>query len=430
MEKERSHFPWVIVGISFIVLGLVYSAWYSFSIFFVSLLREFGWNRSTAAGAFSLFILIHGLIGLPVGKMVDRLGPGKIFIWGSLFLAGGLGLCSLIHAHWQFYLFFGVITAIGVGTTGWIPNTTIIQQWFREKRGLPFGMISAGVGIGILLYVPSLQHLILRVGWRRTYLVMAFSIPLVIITAAIVLLRRPPPCAAETVGASSPSFSGDPCAVDRAWVSRTWTVREALRTWQFWHLCLLFLSSNFVIQAILAHQVAFFVDQGVNALRASYIVGTIGIVSIPGKVFWGTLSDRIGRELTYTLGLGCSFAGILCLILFAGFRSPFLPYAFAVSFGMGYAATASLAPLIIADFFSGKSFGSMVGTLWIPNGLGAAGGAWVAGLLFDRTGNYLTAFILMIGCTLCACLSIWKAAPRKIRSVPGRPRKIPSPTEA
>jgi MFS family permease len=420
MKEGSSHFNWVIVGINFITLGITYSTWYSFSVFFVALLKEFAWDRSTAAAAFSLYIIVHGIAGPFVGKLADRFGTGKVFLLGSLFLGGGLAACSQIQSHWQFYLFFGLFTAIGVGATGWIPSIRIVQQWFKGKLGLPIGIISAGVGIGILLYVPAIQHLITLIGWRKAYLAMAFFIPLVMISAAIVFLRRPPPIGSAPAEAIPGAVEKDPLIVDENWASRTWTVREAATTKQFWYLCLLFFFANFAVQAVLAHQVAYFVDQGLSIRFAAYIVGMIGVISIAAKILWATLSDRIGREATYTVGMGCSICGILVLILFAYSPFPYLPYLYALSFGVGYAATASLPPLIIADFFSGKSFGTILGTFWIPNGLGAAGGVWFAGFLFDQSKSYVPVYIIMIGCTLIACFTLWKAGPRKIRLVPGK----------
>jgi len=100
-----------------------------------------------------------------------------VVIGGALLLALGLGLCSLTQSWWQFYIFFSLITAHGIGGTGWLTNVIIIQQWFKEKRGLPTGIISSGIGIGILVCVPSAQYLILRLGWRMAYGVMAVFIP-------------------------------------------------------------------------------------------------------------------------------------------------------------------------------------------------------------------------------------------------------------
>jgi hypothetical protein len=68
MKEESSHFNWVIVGINFVTLDIAYSTWYSFSIFLGALLKEFGWERSSATAAFSFFIIVHGAVGPFVGK--------------------------------------------------------------------------------------------------------------------------------------------------------------------------------------------------------------------------------------------------------------------------------------------------------------------------------------------------------------------------
>jgi MFS family permease len=173
-------------------------------------------------------------------------------------------------------------------------------------------------------------------------------------------------------------------------------------------------------QAIFTHQVAFFVDHHLEALFASYIVGIVGIVSLGSKILWGVMSDRIGREITYTIGITFSILGLVLLILLDFFPSTALTYFYSVSFGMGYAVTAALPPLIAADFFEGRSYGSIFGTLMIFVGAGGAFGAWFAGFVYDLMGSYVPVFIVMIFCALLACLNIWMAAPRKIRRVPGK----------
>jgi MFS family permease len=192
--KNEGYFNsrWIIVGVSFTTLGLSYTAMYSFSIFFVALLKEFGWSRSITAGAFSFFLILHGLIGPFVGSLMDRFGSRRVFLGGSLLLGTGLALCSLIRSWWQCYLFFSVITSMGVAATGWVPTTTVIQNCFKEKRGLAMGIISSGIGVGILVCIPSIQHLINRVGWRMAYLIMAIFIPLSIICMVMIFLRNRP----------------------------------------------------------------------------------------------------------------------------------------------------------------------------------------------------------------------------------------------
>jgi MFS family permease len=308
----------------------------------------------------------------------------------------------------------------------------MVQQWFKANRGLAIGIISSGVGIGILVCVPLAQHLISQGGWRMAYGIMACFIPLIVAPLAIVFLRRPP----QRASLRDTTFSGagsirkdmkDPLIVDEEWVSRSWTIRRAVTTKQFWLLSISFPLGAFITQSILTHQVAFFVDQGVQILFASYIVGIVGIVSVGGKILWGTLSDRIGREVTYTMGIICSICGMIVLIVVPIHPSVVLPYVYGVFFGMGYAAMAALPPVIAADFYEGEAYGGIFGVLMLLNGVGGASGAWLAGFLHDQVGTYVPVFVIMIACALFACLNIWRAAPRKIRNVPGkRPKPRPS----
>jgi MFS family permease len=85
---------------------------------------------------------------------------------------------------------------------------------------------------------------------------------------------------------------------------------------------------------------------------------------------------------------------------------------------MGYAGNAVLPPLITADFFGGRAYGSILGTIFILNSVGAAFGVWFCGFLHDQVGNYIPFFVIVIVCALMACLNIWIAAPRRIRMVP------------
>ena len=421
-DKGSPNYRWIIVGVTSITLALTSTIFHSFSIFFVALRKEFLWSRSITAGAFSLFYILYGVIGPFAGSTVDRFGPRWVFVLGSLLWGLGLALCSLIHSWWQFYIFFGVIAAIGAGLTGWVPNTTVIQNWFKEKRGLAIGILSSGVGIGVFVCIPSIQYLINGIGWRMAYRVMAFFVPLVIITMTIIFLKKPPRITSSTPAEQKAYYTmiRNPLIVDLKWASRSWTLRQAIFTKQFWTLSVCFFFTNLITHSILTHHVAFFVDKGLETLFVSYIVGMIGIVSIGGKILWGTLSDRIGREVTYTLVMVCSICGILLLITFPILSSPYIPYFFAIFFGMGYAGTVVLPPLITADFFEGGAYGSIFGTIYILNSVGGAFGAWFAGFLHDYVGNYIPFFIIVIVSALFACFNIWIAAPRKIRIVPGK----------
>ena len=420
MKQARSNYGWVIVGFSFATLTFTGGVWYSFSVFFVAVLKEFGWSRSLGAGAFSLFLIVQSLGSFIVGNMIDRFGPKKVFLLGSVLVGTGLALCSTIHVWWQFYLYFGVISALGVAATGWVPNTTMVQLWFKEKRGLAIGIICAGVGVGMFLYVPAVQYLINRFGWRMTYRTLALIIPVTVAFLAIFFLKKP----SQSIPSDAPerrqpvlcSVPDAPPLLGEGRSSPPWTLRQAVKSRPFQLLTLSIVSGTFATQAIMTHQVAFFTDQGLGNLSASYVVGMIGLVSIGAKIFWGILSDKIGREITYTLGIVCGVCGMALLVLFHILPSSWVPYSYAFLFGMGYSVTTTLPPVMAADFFEGRTFGGIFGTMMMFNGIGGALGAWFAGFVYDHTETYLFVFILTMACYSFACVNVWRAAPRKVRA--------------
>ena len=129
------------------------------------------------------------------------------------------------------------------------------------------------------------------------------------------------------------------------------------------------------------------------------------------------------RLFTNSSGMTCSILGVVFLIVFKAFHYSSLPYFFAIFFGIGYAATAALPPLITADFFEGQGYGGIFGAIMLTNGLGGAFGAWFGGFVHDLTGSYLLVFVIVIACACFSSLTIWKAAPRKIRLVPGKSKR-------
>lgn len=172
------------------------------------------------------------------------------------------------------------------------------------------------------------------------------------------------------------------------------------------------------IWIILVHNVRFLVDQGMHKMTAAFIFAMAGVVSSIFRIFWGWLSDRIGREITFTMGILCGCMGPFSLILLEVHGIRWFAYAFFIFFGMGWGVTAPMFVAVSADLFKGRVFGLLYGFVEAGIGAGGALGAWVAGFIFDKTQSYKMAFILVIIVMLLSCFFIWLAAPRKFR----RPR--------
>jgi len=424
-SKRKLYYGWMIVGLSMISMSFWFGLRTSFSLFFVVLTNQFEWGRAETAGVQSLAMFVYMIMAPIIGTLVDRIGPRKVVVPGIILMALGLLLCTQIQTLFQFYLFFGVIAGIGVACLSIAPYTVILAHWFERKRGMANGLAGIGIGIGPLFFVPFIQYLISFYGWRFAFfifclLVMIIPLPL----NAIFLKHRPKEMGLLPDG----DISNLPNEVDHrknrdnkifspSLSHKDWTLREVLKTGQFWFLLLFPFFTTFGVYVIMVHHVKYLVDLGVDKIWAASLFAGMGAISSGFRFFWGWFSDRMGREITFTLGGFCFSSGILFLLLFQYVPSYILLYLFAFFFGAGWGVTAPMYMSISADFYKGKNFGLIYGIIEGVIGIGAALGAWVAGYIFDQTQNYFWAFVLSIFLNLISILFVWFAAPRKVHKI-------------
>jgi MFS family permease len=393
------------LGVIALTLALAYGIWYAYSVILVALLHEYGWSRSVLAGAFSLFTLVHGGVNPLVGAVCDRVRPLRLMAGGGVALGLVLWADSYISSPWQLYLGFGVFTALAVAAAGWVPALIQVQRDFQDKLGLALGIVSSGVGVGMLLVVPVTQLLIDAYGWRTAFRVLAATCVLWIVPSSLFLLRRP--------AARRPAPQTSAAAARRS--APEATLAGAMRGAPFWLLLSAFFFGNICSQTLHVHQVAYLVDQGVSALVAASVVGVVGGASIVAKTGGGWLSDRTEREFVYVAGVTIMVGAVAALAALAGAPTRWAIYSYAVLLGVGYSATASLIPAMMSDRFSGPHFGTIIGVGLFGSAAGSALGPWMAGYLFDRTGSYMLAFAIAAGCGVAAGAAGWHARTLRVR---------------
>lgn len=405
---------WVVVGTTFITLCLVLGVWYSYSVFLVALLREFGWKRSLVAGAFSVFVLVHGSVSPFVGWLAGRIGTRRVILIGGCVLACGLLLTAETEKWWHLYLAFGGVVAVGLTMAGWVPAVVLVRGWFPDRFGTAIGITSAGIGVGIFAVVPFAQFLIEQIGWRWAFRVLAVLIVGWVLPATAAFVREP---LLPKASGPSPAQRSRPPFSD---TGEYWTLAAAVRDWHFWGLAGVFFTGNLVTQMLLVHQVAYLVDHGVTPLAAAAVGGLAGLASIAGKLGCGVFSDRAGREPAYALSILCVVASLGALVLAGRFPSSNLPYLYAILIGLGYGGMAPLAPAAASDLYSGPAFSTIFGTVYPAMCLGIAIGAWAAGRIFDSTGSYnLALWIALLMAVLSPAL-LWLVAPRRPNPPPHR----------
>jgi MFS family permease len=243
----------------------------------------------------------------------------------------------------------------------------------------------------------------------------------------LLLRKRPEDIGLEPDGDAAPTASSaKPVSniVDPVWAGTDWTLRRALRTARFWWISLGYFCGLYIWYAVQVHQTKYLLEIGFSPNVAVWALGAVSLLGIPGQIWLGHLSDRVGREWIWAascLGFAICFAALIAL---KSFPTLILVYVMVFAQGaLGYGLT-SIMGAVVLEIFQGKHYGSIFGTVMLGALAGGAAGPWFTGFLYDQTGSYTIAFAIGIGVSGLSAMAIWMASPRKIRAVAGQLHRI------
>ena len=401
-------YAWFIMGQSFVTAALVFGVWFSYAVFLVALVEAFDWSRGGAAMAFSVGSVVQAASSPLVGMLTDRWGPRVVVVGGLGAMAVGLAACSLVQALWHLIVLFGVIVGLGVGLAGQVSHAALLSRWFVKRRGTTIGFAFAGMGLGVKVMGPLSQALMSRLGWRYAFVVLGGVTALYALTVLLTLRNRPEDVGLRPYGADGAADKPETATSGEA----NWTVRQALRTRQFWALGLAQVLIPLGVFPVSVHQVAYLTDLGFSRVLAAGVLGYMGVMSSCGRLLFGALSDRLGRFGGVTLSVVFSQLGILALLMLDGATVMWPLYLYALCFGLGYGARGPIISAIAADRFPGRSFATIFGFISIGHGLGGALGPWYSGAMYDCLGSYDLAFALAC-VSLCGVIGCFWVATRR-----------------
>ncbi len=409
--RPRFFYGWVIVGLSFTTLAFHLTARFSFSIFQVPLIAEFGWSRGALGGAYALMLGVYALSCPFLGALLDKRGPRAVIPWGSVLIGLGLTMSFFVTSLWHVYLFTGLLIGLGNAMSGFATHSALMPRWFQRRRGLATGIVVAGSGIGALVFSPTIERLIALVGWRSTYLIFGLVLLVGLTAASFLLLRNRP----EDVGQArdglppreppreAPPDSTAP-APGAAPAPGVWEVFQTVKKdKRFWAILFIVFTIGLNNNTILSQLQLYLVDAKFSTAAAALLLGATGFVRMLGSAFAGWLSDHIGRQRAQALAAFISAFGVVFLLLIpvmgASLASGLL---FAVVYGFGMGGMGACHSAMAADCFGGKSFGAVIGISEIGFGMGGILGPPLAGFIFDATGSYILPFSLVVLMLLAA----------------------------
>ncbi len=399
---------WVVFASASIVFLTGGTFFYGFGAIFNPIVHEFGWSRASVSLAFSLRSEVSGLAAPAVGFLVDRVGSRRLMMTGVTLVALGFMLLSRIESLWGFYGSIFVI-AIGISATGGPVGMVAIAHWFKKRRGRALAVMTAGAGAsGVMVLV--LDALISAFGWRDALFIMGVVQLAVCFPLAMSVRNRP-----SEMGMRAEDEQGEGEAPGPAATPEGLTVGQALRTATFWKLSLAIALANLGMTAIIVHQIPFLTSSaGVSSGLAAASVTGMTLLSLVGRLGFGQLADVMDKR--QVLAGSFALAG-LSLLLFASVHHPWQAlYAIPV-FALGFGGLIPVRPAFQAEYFGLRAFGAIQGLVFTISMLGSLVGPVFAGWVYDETGSYRLAFVLLsLGALLAAPLILSAGKPSQTQS--------------
>jgi len=352
---------WVI-AIAAIFMQLALGSVYAWSVFLNPVIAAYHVTRLQANLTFSIVLLALGVTAGFGGYLNYRFGPRVIATAGGILYGIGVLLAAFVRPNlFLLYLTFGVIGGIGIGL-GYIVALAMLIRWFPDRRGFITGLAVAGFGAGALITGPAAASLIKSVGLDNTFLYLGI-VYLVIIVIVAQFFRTAPEGYAPAGWTPSVRQQANRSV-------RDYTFAEALRLPR-WYVLWLILALNVTAGAALISVASPLAQKftGVDAVTAALLVSVIGIFNGGGRLFWGWLSDGIGRPFTF-LSIFIIQAILFALLpSISNFALLLVPAALiALCYGGGFGTM----PAFAADFFGPRNAGTIYGamlTAWSAGGI-------------------------------------------------------------
>jgi MFS family permease len=383
---------WLIVGVCFVVLSVVFSARTTLSLVMPYLEGELEWSRSLVSTVNAMALVVTAMMAPFAGEIVDRFGPRFLLAGGLGLLGVGLSLTAGMDARWQFFIAFSLVAGLGFGMAANHVVSTVVSRTFSENRGLAVGIATSGSTAGQLLLVPLVASLLAVSSWRWSYLALGLAC-LALAPVVLRLIRRQ----ADTAAQARARGVVEPIGV---------RLRFLWGSLPFHMLLWSFVICGFTTSGVIeTHMMPYAVACGFPQLESATAYGVLSGFNLLGMITAGWLADRMHRPLL--LGLIYAVRGLSFILLMMITDDLPMLFAFAVIFGLFDYSTVPVTASLVASHLGLRIMGLTMGLLSAGHSLGAALGSFLGGVLFDLFGRYTWVWGASIALALLAAFLCW-----------------------
>jgi OFA family oxalate/formate antiporter-like MFS transporter len=390
-----------------IMIGNLQYAW---TLFVQPIMAATGWKLSQVQWGFTFFIAVMTWTMPLSGWLIDRMGPRVFMSMAGVLVAVGWG--SLGHMH-NLTAFYAVYSLAGLGNAFvYCCSIAVALKWFPDKRGLASGLIAGGYGSGAALFIPLFSHLIKADGYAATFVYTGVGLGAMILLAGQ-FLEYPPVGLKLSYAPVKPRVRRHGGEEFNSW--------EMLRTPQFYVLYAMMLMVG--IGGLMA-------SAQVAPMARNFKIGTTAVAIVlslnpiangAARVFWGWISDHMGRERTMIFVFFLQAIFLLGVVTVGRMGDGWFVASMALVF-FTWGEIYVLFPAVLADMFGARNAASNYSILYSTKGLASVLGGGIAALLFESTGTWN--YVFYGSAALALCSAVAAIGLRKMPS-PGRRMEVP-----
>jgi MFS transporter, OFA family, oxalate/formate antiporter len=371
---------WQIAGAAFF-MQLALGSVYGWSVFLNPLAQHYGVGRTEVNLAFTITLVVLGITAAFGGYFLSRFGPQAVATVAGILSGSGIFLSGLAPNIHMLYLTYGLLGGVGLGL-GYIVPLATLMRWFPDRRGFITGLAVAGFGLGAFVTSPIAAEMIKGQGVQATLNILGVTYLVMVIAAARFL--RPAP---ENYTPPGWTPAAKQLSLRHA---HDYTLMEALcspRWYLLWSILALNVAAGAALISVAAPMAQEFTY--VDATAAALLVSTISIFNGAGRLFWGSISDRIGRPATFLVIFMIQIFAFVHLASVSDFGMlMFLAAVIALCYGGGF----GVMPAFAADIFGSTRTGTIYGAMLTAWSAGA-----IVGPILISSMPYRTALLVIAG---------------------------------
>ncbi len=398
MDKKREiYYGWYIVAVGCICLAMTTGVVNNcFSQFMKPVCADMGITRQQMSLVQTVFSFSQMFFAMLWGSLSKRIHLHKSMCLCAVVMPIIYACYGLMQEIWMGYIISIAITPFFYIISMAVFNY-IIGNWFLKNRGLAIGLASMGTGIGGMVMNTLSSQLIIHIGWRMTYFVLAAIMFVLVVPPVILIVREKPAdkglkpygweeAEAERIAREQAAQAGVVLAENK----EGYTFAEALRMPVFWAVMFCSVSMVMAIMAFYPTLAPHLSDCGYSvtfaALMTSISMGALAI----GKVTLGRMFDKLGNRKAVTIACSCTLAGTIAMIFCT---SPIALAFIVLGVGLGCSFGAVCMPIIVQNIFGMKDYNSIYSKLTVATNLGSALAPVITGRTYDVCGSYVPAYI-------------------------------------